>query len=60
MCVCVCLICRSIAGSPEARKWQVPKAINTWIFERDFPIAANAVIVLRLFLHWVNWKLSLS
>lgn len=50
-------LCAFLEISPCPKKGKVPKAINTWIFERDFPIAANAVIVLRLFLHWVNWKL---
>ncbi|CAK9052546.1 unnamed protein product [Durusdinium trenchii] len=50
-------LCNFLGIDPCIKKGKVPKAINTWIFERDFPIAANAVIVLRLFLHWVNWKL---
>eukprot|EP00434_Breviolum_minutum_P007948 symbB.v1.2.007009.t3/scaffold385.1/size305797/5 len=50
-------LCQFLEISPCPKKGKVPKAINTWIFERDFPIAANAVIVLRIFLHWVNWKL---
>eukprot|EP00913_Durusdinium_trenchii_P021064 g19795.t1 len=50
-------LCNFLGIDPCIKKGKVPKAINTWIFEHDFPIAANAVIVLRLFLHWVNWKL---
>ncbi|CAE8597907.1 unnamed protein product [Polarella glacialis] len=42
---------------PCPKSGKTPRAINTWIFERDFPIASNVGLVVRLFLHWVNWKL---
>ncbi|CAJ1328164.1 unnamed protein product, partial [Effrenium voratum] len=50
-------LCKFLGIEPCPKTGKVPRAINTWIFERDFPIAAQAVIVLRFFLYWVNWKL---
>lgn len=50
-------LCLFAGVSPCPRRGKMPRSINTWIFERDFPVASNAVLILRFFLHWVNWKL---
>lgn len=50
-------LCEFMEIRPCPKKGKPGRAINTWIFERDFPVASMAVNTLRLFLHWVNWRL---
>mmetsp|Transcript_57077 Transcript_57077/g.172670 ORF Transcript_57077/g.172670 Transcript_57077/m.172670 type:complete len:384 (+) Transcript_57077:75-1226(+) len=53
-------ICRFLEVVPCPMKGKLPKAVNTWTYERDFPVASFAVNVVRLFMHWVNWRLFLG
>lgn len=50
-------ICAFLGIDPCPGRGKTGRAINTWIFERDFPIASNVSMFARLFMHWVNWKL---
>ncbi|CAE7470219.1 ME1 [Symbiodinium natans] len=50
-------LCEFLDVRPCPKSGKPGRAINTWIFERDFPVASMAVQTLRLFLHWVNWRL---
>ena len=50
-------LCDFLQIRPCPKTGRTGRAINTWIFERDFPIASMSANMLRLFLHWVNWKL---
>jgi len=50
-------ICSFLAVSPCPIQGKMPRAVNTWIWEVDFPIAGVVVCALRFFMHWVNWRL---
>jgi len=53
-------ICSFLEVDPCPMKGKLIKSVNTWTYERDFPVASFAVNVVRLFMHWVNWRLFLG
>lgn len=50
-------LCAFLGVEPCPRRGRLPRALNTWLFERDFPIAGAASLVVKFFFHWVNWRL---
>ncbi|CAE7352404.1 ttc4 [Symbiodinium pilosum] len=50
-------LCDFLNVHPCPKKGKTPRAINTWIFELDFPVASMSVNALRFFMHWVTDKL---
>jgi len=50
-------LCSFMGVSPCPRQGAMPKSVNTWTFERNFRAASGVCLAVRLFLHWVNWKI---
>ena len=50
-------LCSFLEISPCPRSGKFARSVNTFIFERDFRYASFLTEVVRLFIHWVNWRL---
>lgn len=51
-------LCKFTGVSPCPRSGKVPRAINTFVWPRSFPLSFHVVNFVAFFLHWVNWKLA--
>jgi hypothetical protein len=50
-------LCKFVGIDPCPQKGSLPKAVNTFLFEQDFPLAAMLVNFVRIYLFWVNWRI---